>query len=109
MITRTSGKRPEVLQEEGYTTATATNGLEALAYLRTHTLPRCILLNTIMPVMDGRELRQHLKRDTRLAAIPVAVISGADLDVVKVDFADALACFRKPVDLQALLSTLSRA
>ena len=96
----------EVLQEEGYATATAANGLEALAYLRTHPLPRFILLNTIMPVMDGREFRHHLKQDPRLAAIPVAVISGADMDVVKAEFADSVACFRKPVDLQALLTTL---
>jgi len=89
----------EVLQEEGYTTATASNGLEAVALLRTQPLPRVIILNTNMPVMDGREFRDHLRQDTRLAAIPVVVISGADLDAVKSAFSDAVACFRKPVDL----------
>ena len=99
----------EVLREEGYTTATATNGLEALAYLHTHPLPRFILLNTIMPVMDGREFRNRLRQDPRLAAIPVAVISGADLDLVKSQFSDAIGWFKKPVDLQALLTTLGHA
>jgi CheY-like chemotaxis protein len=98
----------EVLQEEGYETVTVANGLEALVHLRTHALPRVILLNTIMPVMDGREFRRHMKRDPRLAEIPVVVISGADLDLVKSAFADVVACFRKPVDLPALLSILGQ-
>ena len=97
----------EVLQEEGFPTATAGNGLEALVYLRTHPLPRMILLNTIMPVMNGREFHNRMRQDPRLAAIPVAVISGADLNQVRTEFSDAVACFRKPVDLQALLSTLA--
>lgn len=99
----------EVLQEEGYATATTADGLEALAYLYTHPPPRIILLNSIMPVMDGRMFHHRLKQDPRFAAIPVAVISGADLGLVQAEFADAVACFRKPVDLPALLSTLSHA
>ena len=98
----------EVLQEEGYSTATASNGLEALVYLHRNPPPHLILLNTIMPVMDGKEFREQQKRVPQLAHIPVAVISGADSTEVEATFGDTAARFKKPVDLAALLATLAQ-
>lgn len=66
-----------ILEDEGFTVTTASNGCEALDYLRQEYTPRLILLDLMMPVMNGWELRGELLKDQRLAGIPVVVISGA--------------------------------
>jgi putative two-component system response regulator len=65
----------EILKDE-YQVATATNGKEALRYLRdTGTLPKIILLDVMMPEMTGRELFEILKADEALRRIPVMFIT----------------------------------
>lgn len=64
----------EALRDEGYTVRIAANGREALAALGTgQSEPRLILLDLAMPVMDGAELYQRLRADTRFAATPVII------------------------------------
>src|SRR5438445_696734 len=65
----------QLLQDEGYSVATASNGLEALHYLRGATLPRLILLDLMMPVMNGWQFRHEQQRDPELASIPLVVLS----------------------------------
>ena len=67
----------EVLREEGYDVATAAHGAEALEWLRTGNSASLILLDLMMPVMDGWEFRGEQLRDPRAARIPVVVLSGA--------------------------------
>src|SRR5215212_2491309 len=68
----------ELLEDEGYRVTQASNGAEALACLRTNGTPRLILLDLMMPVMDGVEFRRALQKDPRLSDIPMVVLS-ADL------------------------------
>ena len=65
-----------VLTMEGHEVGTAANGEDALEYLRHHR-PCLILLDLMMPVMDGRSFRARQLSDTALATIPVALMSGA--------------------------------
>jgi len=65
----------DALREEGLAVATAQNGLEALQLLRNGLRPSVILLDLMMPVMDGASFREAQRRDPRLAAIPVVVLS----------------------------------
>src|SRR5262249_55915041 len=51
----TRGALVALLGQQGYATAGARNGAEALAYLRAHAPPRVILLDLMMPVMDGQQ------------------------------------------------------
>jgi len=66
----------EILEENGYEPVGAANGHEGLDKLRTsHEQPCLILLDLMMPVMDGRMFRQEQLRRPELADIPVVVLS----------------------------------
>jgi signal transduction histidine kinase/CheY-like chemotaxis protein len=66
-----------LLGAAGWHTLIARNGVEALAAL-VKTRPAAIILDLIMPEMDGFEFLQHLRRDPALRSIPVIVMSGKD-------------------------------
>jgi CheY-like chemotaxis protein len=72
-----------LLEREGYAVACAANGRDALSYLHSSDCPALILLDLGMPVMDGWELRDELKRDNQFAGIPVVVISGVPGEAVE--------------------------
>src|SRR5687767_13465549 len=66
----------ELLSDEGYTVAQAANGREALIYLQTaKPLPCVILLDMMMPLMNGWDFLHARQRDRVLQAIPVVLIS----------------------------------
>ena len=93
----------QLLTLEGYNAATAANGSEALEYLRhSGDRPQVILLDLMMPVMDGWEFRQRQKADPELAALPVIVLSA--LDQSRSDGVDAAAYLKKPLDFDRLLA-----
>lgn len=97
-----------ILALSGYRVQTATNGRSALEQLRSSDRPSLIVLDLMMPIMDGAELRQHLAQDERLANIPILVCSAvAERD--RVQLANPPAAFlRKPIDPQALLAAVQR-
>jgi PAS domain S-box-containing protein len=67
----------ELLRLEGCEVATAIDGAAALEYLRAATtLPCLILLDLVMPNVDGWEFLEQRTYDPRLAEIPVVLISG---------------------------------
>ncbi len=66
-----------ILVEAGWQTITARNGKEALAVLQ-KTRPAAIVLDLLMPEMDGFEFLQHLRNESPLKTIPVIVMSGKD-------------------------------
>ncbi|MBA3464332.1 MAG: response regulator [Deltaproteobacteria bacterium] len=68
----------DVLADEGFTVEGARNGQDALDYLESHALPNLIVLDLMMPVMDGLEFRQRQLADPRWAAIRVLVMSASD-------------------------------
>lgn len=67
----------ELLEDEGYLVARAENGQEALDFLRHNGVPCLILLDLMMPVMDGYEFINQQRGDPQLAGIPVVVITAA--------------------------------
>ena len=64
-----------LLDDEGYEVSLANDGEEALNRMEGDALPDLILLDLRMPVMDGWEFRSAQKRDSRLAQVPVVVLS----------------------------------
>src|SRR5262245_56142664 len=69
----------QILTMEGFDSATATNGREALEYLsHSSDIPQLILLDLMMPVMDGWEFQRQRRRDPVLADVPVVVLSALD-------------------------------
>jgi CheY-like chemotaxis protein len=93
-----------VLQGEGYRVASAANGRDALDYLHRSAPPDLVLLDLMMPVMDGWQFRREQKRDPALASIPVVVISSA-ASTLSLGVADFL---QKPVAFDQLLNTVRR-
>jgi two-component system, chemotaxis family, chemotaxis protein CheY len=92
-----------ILEAEGYRVETASNGREALDSLRAGSRPRLVLLDLTMPVMNGYEFLEHLKKDRELSRIPVTVVSAiCDLKPPPVP------CLRKPFDIEALTSVVER-
>src|ERR1044071_2554058 len=65
-----------LLSTEGYDTVEAANGREALSILGKGLRPDLILLDLMMPVMDGWEFMQQQRRDWRLCTIPTIVVTG---------------------------------
>jgi CheY-like chemotaxis protein len=96
----------EVLEDEGYTVSSVGNGREALDYLRrTPEHPCVILLDLMMPVMDGWQFRREQKQDPAIAGIPLIVITATGKRPVLVD-ADELVM--KPLDLSRLFEAIER-
>jgi len=92
-----------LLGEEGYMVSTAANGAEAIERLRSSSRPDLILLDLRMPVMDGWTLREELKRDPELSAIPVIVLSGVDEGGEQTSTLEAARFLHKPVEIDELL------
>ena len=63
------------LEAEGFAVAAASNGREALDYLRSGARPSLVLLDLMMPIMNGWEFRTEQRQDPELADIPVVVLS----------------------------------
>ncbi len=98
----------DILTAEGYAVVSATNGLEALAYLETEPPPAAIVLDLMMPVMDGRSFREEQRRHPELAEVPTIVITAhaAACDVMN-ELGVAM-CLSKPLSIQTLLAALER-
>lgn len=94
-----------VLEFEGYQVHTAANGKEALELLAAAEPPCVILLDLMMPVMNGWEFAARLHADPATAAIPVIIVSAFQ------DRAQGLPCqgvLGKPVDLDTLMALIRR-
>lgn len=96
------------LRFAGYRAEGAENGATALARLREEGLRPClILLDLMMPVMDGLEFRERQLNSTDLADIPVVVVSafGRQTAARALGVADYLA---KPIDFEHLLTLVAQ-
>lgn len=99
----------DLLASHGYAVETAADGQEALDYLHSsRASPSLIILDLMMPRMDGWEFREHQRADPELARIPVVVFSGVhDLERCTRDIA-AVEILPKPIDIDRLHRTLRR-
>ena len=98
----------EVLEISGYGTAIAANGQEALDHLRTNDRPDLILLDMMMPVMDGWQFRQEQRMLPAFASIPVVIVT-ADGDARrKAASIEAAGYIVKPVTIDGLLDVVER-
>ena len=95
----------EMLGDEGFTVATADNGRDALDQLRGGAPPDVIVLDLMMPVMDGWEFRVAQRADPLLAGIPLLAMS-ADLSA-KARAIAADGYVRKPIDFPDLRIVLA--
>jgi CheY-like chemotaxis protein len=92
----------ELLEEEGYQVDTAANGEQALNRLRGEA-PQLILLDLMMPVMDGWEFQRQLRDSPSLSGVPIIVISASKFSREPLN---AAAFIPKPLDAGVLLETI---
>ncbi len=98
----------DLLREHGYDVAWAADGAEAIRALRSGLRPSAILLDLMMPVMDGFQFRAEQRSDPALAPIPVIVISAdrsIDRDAAALGAAAKLA---KPTTVSDVLAAVAR-
>jgi len=93
-----------VIEGEGLAVETARNGKEALALLRVGRLPRLVLLDLMMPVMNGWEFLEAVANDPALRLIPIVVLTAAE----HVQVPGAVEVLSKPMDLKVLLRAVER-
>ena len=93
------------LELEGFRVESASNGQQALERLTAGVHPCVILLDLMMPVMDGWQFRRHQAADRELSQIPVIVVSAAGKD--RIAEIDANAYLTKPLDLDQLLARVT--
>lgn len=97
-----------LLADEGYQATSVAHGREALHYLRSaDPLPPLILLDLLMPIMDGIEFRQKQLNDARLAAVPVVVIS-TRVEAEQMAALNIEHALPKPLDLDELLKLVEQ-
>jgi CheY-like chemotaxis protein len=97
------------LADYGYEVVIASNGQEALDKLRQSTpRPNLILLDLMMPVMDGWEFRAEQAADPALAGVPVVLLSAQTNVREAADKMSAAGWLKKPIELEALLKVVER-
>src|SRR5262245_12142796 len=95
-----------ILGMQGYSVGTAADGQAALDWLRSHGRPCVIVLDLMMPVMDGYQFRAEQRRDSALADIPVLVCTAAGERQVRPDQLQAAGYLNKPVDPPELVEAV---
>jgi CheY-like chemotaxis protein len=90
----------DILAGEGYDITCADNGEEALRVLAQDPRPRLILLDLLMPVMNGWELLRALRASATLAGIPVVVLSSLSPEQTPA----GVPAVKKPISVQALIT-----
>jgi CheY-like chemotaxis protein len=100
----------DLLSDEGYCILTAENGAQALAKLRRWPSPRpcLILLDLMMPVMNGWQFVAEQRQEPALARIPVVVVSADGNLQQKAESLGASGWLRKPIEIDSLLALVKR-
>jgi len=95
-----------ILSFAGYVVASCSNGVEALNYLKSSRRPPdVILLDLMMPVMDGCAFRDEQRKDASFSEIPVVIVSAqGDLKHT----VDGDAYLDKPLEFRSLVETIDR-
>ena len=98
-----------ILRVKGFTVEDAANGREALVRLQAGARPCLMVLDLMMPVMNGWELRVAMRADAALREIPVVVVSGAGRIAADEEAAlEPAAVLVKPFELSELLDLVAR-
>ncbi len=93
----------EMLRGEGFAVTVASNGHEALHVLQKGLEPCVILLDLMMPVMDGWQFRSRQMEDERLRAIPTVVFTGASSPREEAGRLEAHGYLSKTADIDEIL------
>lgn len=99
-----------VLEAEGFRIKCKFNGKEAIEYLHeTDNTPSLIILDLMMPIMNGYEFRLEQLKDKKISNIPTLLLSASgkyqEQEIDKLNFTESL---KKPIDLEFLIEVVKR-
>jgi CheY-like chemotaxis protein len=97
-----------LLNQEGYRVALAEDGEEALNHLRGGARPDLILLDMLMPVLDGWHFLERLRPLRRPPALPIVITTATNLTREWAEAHDCQGCLRKPIEPERLLEEVRR-
>ncbi|RKI53617.1 response regulator [Corallococcus sp. AB049A] len=92
-----------LLEMEGYRVAQCVHGQDAWTWLQSHPRPGLVLLDLMMPVMDGQAFLARLSQERMLDGVPIIVLSGSPFHPP-----GAAAYLRKPVSVASLMEVVRR-
>jgi CheY-like chemotaxis protein len=98
-----------ILRRAGFTVEAAVDGRAALDRLGTGPPPDLILLDMMMPGLDGWRFLERRRRDAALSAVPVIITTA--LGIASPEWAASLgaaACLRKPIETEELVQAVRR-
>jgi CheY-like chemotaxis protein len=100
----------EIFREQlaDFDAVTAASGAEGLALLQSDSRIRLVLLDLLMPEMDGWRFRHHQLSQPRLAAIPTVIVTGASLAGIADDQLKAAEYLSKPVPRERLVTIVAK-
>ena len=98
-----------LLESEGYDVVDAANGREALKYLQNGTNVTAIVLDLMMPVMDGWQFLAARRRNAAWSRIPTIVVTGVAEPKQRTAELGDVAVFTKPFHFDELIAALRRA
>ena len=96
-----------ILEEEGYRAFAAVNGRDGLEKAR-EVLPDLVIVDYMMPMMDGAEFVREMRRDPRLEHVKVVINSGLPEGAIRDRFEECDAFLRKPYVVDVLLALIAK-
>ena len=99
----------EVLQEEGFIADGAGNGQIALDYLHSHIPPSLIVLDLMMPVMDGFKFLEEKQKDPKLQKIPTIMLTAGRISTIDIFREEVFGFLKKPFKLDLFLQLVNDA
>lgn len=97
----------QILEYEGFSVLSAANGQEGIEKLKNGN-PALILLDLMMPVMNGWQFKSKIESDPRLAQIPVVILSADGNIQQKSENIGVAGFLKKPIQLETLLDTVKK-
>ncbi len=97
------------LEDAGFQVATAANGRQGLERLAEAPRPEIVLLDMMMPVMNGPAMLAAMAADADLRGIPVVVLSSLPEEAVRDRAGGVTAILRKPYTAEQVLDAIARA
>jgi CheY-like chemotaxis protein len=97
-----------LLSDQGYDVACAEDGQEALTYLHAGLKPSIILLDLMMPGMNGYEFRDRQRREPAIASIPVIILSASGNVAQRTKGLDVAVALEKPVAFEKLCKAIEQ-
>ena len=96
------------LEDAGYEVATAANGRQGLEHLTHMPRPDLVLLDMMMPVMNGPAMLAAMAADPELRAIPVIVVSSLPEETIRSRAAGVAGILRKPYRAEQIMGAIAK-